>query len=165
MTSEECVRDRQGDLLFAIVFLSYLTVIEPAVSHLVQIDSQFVVDEEVKVLLIQLGHLALCEEVATHLFGQFIQALTPDLTLELLRLSILRLLVKQIAKLLQSRVLLEPVSAVDDLGIGVGNVLYFGGLIACETKCGNQSDKLETFLCRNDHVWSLVSFLLANLLK
>ena len=71
LTSEECTRDRQGDLLPAIRFGSYMAALEPAIAHPVQINSQFVIHEKVKVGLVELGHLALCEEVAAHLFGQF----------------------------------------------------------------------------------------------
>ena len=48
-----------------------MAVLEPAVTHPVEVNSQFVVHEKVKVGLVELGHLALCEEVAAHLFGQF----------------------------------------------------------------------------------------------
>ena len=71
LTSEESARDWQGDLLLAIRFDDHMAALEPAVAHSVQIYSQFVIHKEVKVGLVELCHLTLGEEVATHLFGQF----------------------------------------------------------------------------------------------
>ena len=45
-----------------------MAVIEPAMAHPVEIDSQFVDYEKIKIGLVELGHLALCEEVTAHLF-------------------------------------------------------------------------------------------------
>lgn len=65
---------------------------------------------------------------------------------------------------MEGRVFLKLVSAVDDLGIRVRNVLYFGGLIAGEPKGGDQGDKLEALLIGNYLIVSLFDFVNFDLL-
>ena len=96
--------------------------------------------------------MALGEEVGLHPLSQFAEARLPDGALELLRWLIGSVIVEQGAKGAEGRILLEFVRAEDNLGIGVRDVLDFGGLVAGETKRGNQSHKLESLLIGHDHV-------------
>lgn len=51
-----------------VVFLDF-AVLKESVAHLVQVTPQFVIDEEIKVALVQLCQLTLGEEVRRHLLG------------------------------------------------------------------------------------------------
>ena len=60
---------REGHELVTCVVSFDLTVREESVSHLVQIASQFIVDKEIEVALVQFCQLAFGEEVRCHLLG------------------------------------------------------------------------------------------------
>ena len=66
---EEKLRFRQGYERVALGTAFDLAVSEPLVAHLVKVASHFVVDKEIEVALVQLGQLALGEEVGRHLLG------------------------------------------------------------------------------------------------
>lgn len=153
---EELLRQRQSGLLSTLLIGCHLAIFQPAVAHLVEIDSHLIVHKQIEIGLVKFGHLPLCEEVIAHSFSYLAKASLPDPALEFFCLCIYgRFIIKKVIYSLEGWVLLESVGAVDDLSIGIGYVLDFSGLVAGETKCCNHRHKLEALITGNNHVRSL----------
>ena len=90
------MRPWESDLLPAFRCFLNLAVHEPFVSHFVKIAPCFIVDEEIKVVPVQFGHLALGKEVGSHPLCYLDQTRLPDLPLELSGLLICGLIAKQV---------------------------------------------------------------------
>ena len=80
---KEFRRQRKRYFLLAFRVCVHFAIFEPVIAHSVQVNSAFVVYEQVEIVLVQLCHLAFRKEITPHLFRQFNKTRLPDFAMVL----------------------------------------------------------------------------------